>query len=111
MAKPDGASGGHGTAQTANLEARMDAMYARDRIWGIAFVIALWVVYLFTFITITSVIDSGATVALFIGGALVLVYNTGSITAMLKQYLEHKRRVYEPDIRHLDEKRAREGKL
>jgi len=94
----------------ANLEERMDAMYARDRVWGIAFVVVLWVVYLFTFFTMTELIDSEASMALLIGGGLVLLYNTGSITAMLKQYLEHKRSVYEPDIRHLDEKRAMDAK-
>jgi len=88
----------------------MDTMYARDRVWGIGFVIVLWIVYLFTFFTITSVVGSGPATALFIAGALVLLYNTGSIAAMLKQYLDHKRRVYEPDIRHLDEKRARDRK-
>ena len=90
----------------ASLEDRMDSMYARDRIWGIGFVIVLWIVYLFTFFTIKTMIDFNAVVALFIGGGLVLIYNTGSITAMLSQYRLHKRKVYEPDIRHLDEKRA-----
>lgn len=100
---------GQATAEPRDLAQRMDSMYARDRVWGIGFVIALWIVYLFTFFTISPIVGSGATTALLIGGALVLLYNTGSITAMLKQYLDHKRRVYEPDIRHLDEKRARKG--
>ncbi len=93
-----------------SLEDRMDAMYARDKIWGIGFVVVLWIVYLFTFLTIRTMIDFDAVLALFIGGGLVLIYNTGSITAMLSQYRQHKRRVYEPDIRHLDEKRARKGR-
>lgn len=90
----------------ANLQERIDAMHFRDRIWGISFVIAVWAVYVFTFITIWPIVGTGVWIALLVSGTLVLTYNTASITAMLAQYRNHKYAVYEPDIRHLDEQRA-----
>ena len=96
----------------ATMQKRIDQMARGDRLWGFGFAVVLWVVYAFVFVQIAPLVnDTGVHVAMVVGAALVLLFNTASIIAMLKQYDEHKVRTYEPDIRHLDEKRAREQEM
>lgn len=91
-----------------SLQRRMARLVVMDRIWGWSFTVILWVVYLFTFFQVAPVIDSGLVVIVAaIGGALVLLYATASVIAMIRQFGHHVYPVYEPDIRHLDERRAR----
>lgn len=91
----------------ASMQERIESLAKMDRLWGAGFVLVLWVVYAFVFIEINSIVqDNGVRIALIIGGVVVLIFNTASITAMLKQYARNKQATYEPDIRHLDEKRA-----
>lgn len=91
-----------------DLSRRIEAMYNRDRVWAWAFVIGLWITYIFVFIAVSWVnADGGIWLALLIGGGLVLLYNTASIAAMIKHYREDKENIYSIDIRHLDEMRER----
>ncbi len=93
---------------TENLAKRIDAMYRNDTIWGYGFVVGLWMAYLYVFFAIGMVnTDNSITIALFIGGAMVLVYNTASMIAMVRHYGEDKEFIYSIDIRHLDEMRER----
>lgn len=91
-----------------DLSRRIEAMFARDQIWAWAFVIALWITYIFIFVAVGWVNhDNEIWLALLAGGGLVLLYNTASIAAMVKHYREDKEYIYSIDIRHLDEMRER----
>lgn len=91
---------------TPELTRRIDSMFNGDKMWAIGFVIALWLTYAFVFFAINSINGDGAIMwAMVIAGALVLLYNTASILAMLKHYSEDKNFIYSLDIRHLDEMR------
>ncbi len=95
----------------STMKDRIDRMALVDRIWGIGFAVVLWIVYAFVFTQISPLVENGGVrLAMIVGGVLVLLFNTASITAMLKQYSDFKTATYEPDIRHLDEKRAQNGK-
>lgn len=94
--------------ESANLEERIDRMHGRDRLGAIAFVVALWIVMLFTLLTIWPAITNGALHALLVVTAvLVLLFNTAAIWAMLKHYREDKHFIYGLDLKHLDEMRRR----
>lgn len=92
----------------STMQERIDRMALVDRIWGIGFAIVLWIVYAFVYLQIAPLVNNGGVdLALIVGGILVLIFNTASISAMLSQYAQFKRATYEPDIRHLDEKKER----
>ncbi len=91
-----------------DLSRRIDAMFNRDRLWAWTFVVVLWITYVLVFWGVVAVnSDGGITTAVVIGGGLVLLYNTASITAMIGHYAEDKQAIYGIDIRHLDEMRER----
>ena len=98
------------TAAGPTMRQRMEKMASIDRIWGAGFIVTLWVVYAFVFYEIAPLVGTGGVVvAMSIGGALVLLFTTASVAAMLQQYADSLEKVYEPDILHLDEKRARDA--
>ena len=81
-------------------------MHGRDRIGALAFVVVLWVVVLFTLISIWSnVTNGGIRTILVVAGGLVLLFNTASIVAMLRHYANDKHFIYGLDLKHLDEMR------
>lgn len=72
-----------------------------------AFVIGLWLSMLFVAIATWSLAPvAGARVLLLIGGAIVLVFNTAAIMAMLRHYREDRDFMYGLDIKFLDEARS-----
>jgi len=85
-----------------DLKARIDAMYSKDRFFAYAFVAALWVVIIFVLLAVHSHISFGVEVVCWIAAALLLLFNTASITAMVRHYGEDKEHVYGIDIKHLD---------
>jgi hypothetical protein len=92
---------------TGNLDRRVDAMFLRDRIWSWGFVVALWLVLAFVFFSIASVVDDTAIrIALAVAALAVGLFNTASITAMVRHYAHDKQHIYATDIRHLDANRA-----
>ncbi len=95
---------------TDNLEKRINSMFNGDRLWAYAFVVGLWLAYAFVYLAIDEInANSSIKMALIIGGALVVLYNTASITAMIVHYKEDKHDIYGIDIQHLDEMRARKS--
>ena len=76
-----------------------------------AFVIGLWLAIIFVALGTWSLAPSGgARILLLIGGALVLVFNTAAIMAMLRHYREDRDFMYGLDIKFLDAARAAKGK-
>jgi hypothetical protein len=94
----------------ADLDQRIEAMHKRDVLIAWAFVIGLWLSVIFVAWATWSLAPAGAArVLLMIAGAIVLLFNTAAILAMLRHYREDRDFIYGLDIKFLDEARARRG--
>jgi hypothetical protein len=88
----------------------MEAMHKRDVQIAWAFVVGLWLSVIFVAWATWSLAPNGtARVLLMIAGAIVLLFNTAAILAMLKHYRDDRAFIYGLDIKFLDEARARKG--
>lgn len=91
----------------AELEQRIEAMYRRDRMAAWVLVAALWVVILFVLVMTWPLIPVPAIRwVVLAAAAVVLVFNTAAIRAMVSHYSEDKHFIYALDIQHFDEARA-----
>lgn len=87
---------------------RIEAMHKRDVLVAWAFVVGLWFAVIFVaWATWGLAPTPGARTLLLIGGAIVLVFNTAAILAMLRHYREDRDFMYGLDIRFLDEAKGR----
>lgn len=85
-------------------------MHKRDVLVAWAFVIGLWFAVIFVAIATWDLAPNGqARVLLMIGGAIVLLFNTAAILAMLHHYREDRDFMYGLDIKFLDEAKGRKG--
>ena len=85
-------------------------MHKRDVAVAWAFVIGLCFAMLFVAWATWDLAPSGAArLLLLIGGAIVLIYNTAAILAMLRHYREDRDFIYGLDIKFLDEARWKKG--
>lgn len=83
-------------------------MHRRDTLVAWAFVIGLWFAVAFVAIATWDLApNSTARTLLLIGGAIVLIFNTAAILAMLRHYREDRDFMYGLDIKFLDEARGR----
>ncbi len=89
-------------ASSSDLPRRIDAMYARDKLWAWGFLLALWLVVLFVLLTSIPYAGGAVSVVGWIAAVVLLVFNTGSIINMVRHYGHDKERIYGTDIRHLD---------
>ena len=93
-----------------DLSRRIDAMHKRDVLVAWAFVIGLWFALIFVAVATWSLApNAGARALLLAGGAVVLLFNTAAILAMLKHYREDRDFIYGLDIKFIDEARRRKG--
>lgn len=91
----------------SDLSARIEAMHRRDVKVAWAFVVGLWLAIGFVALATWGLApSSGARIVLLIGGAVVLIFNTAAIMAMLKHYREDRDFMYGLDIKFLDAARA-----
>lgn len=91
----------------SDLKQRIEAMYKRDILIVYAFVIGLWFAVIFVMIATWNLAPDGPwRTILMIGGAAVLLFNTASMSALVKHYKEDKDFIYGLDIKHLDEMRG-----
>lgn len=82
-------------------------MHRRDVKIAWAFVIGLWLAISFVAMATWNLAPSGAArTLLLIGGAIVLLFNTAAVVAMLRHYREDRDFMYGLDIKFLDEARA-----
>jgi len=94
----------------SDLDLRIEAMHKRDVLIAWAFVAGLWLSMIFVAWATWDLAPAGAArVLLMIAGAIVLLFNTAAILAMLKHYREDRAFIYGLDIRFLDEAKARKG--
>ena len=69
----------------ANLDQRIEAMYQRDRLGACLLVLFLWLATLTVlFLSWPHVPDGQVRIALAVGAAAVLIFNTSAIVAMLR---------------------------
>lgn len=92
----------------SDLNQRIEAMHKRDVLIAWAFVIGLWFAIIFVALATWDLAPSStARNVLLIGGAIVLLFNTAAILAMLRHYREDRDFMYGLDIKFLDEARGR----
>lgn len=85
------------------MKARIQKMFQGDAVFACGFLVVLWAVYFFVFFSIPApMMEHSVAPVLLIGGALVLLFNTAAIIAMLVHYSHDKTAIYGLDIRHLD---------
>ncbi|MEI7599239.1 MAG: hypothetical protein WCJ41_07945 [Aestuariivirga sp.] len=90
----------------SDLNQRIEAMYQGDRRGAWLFVLALWVTIIFVLVMSWPYIpDTGVRVVVLIAAVALLIFNTASVSAMLRHYAEDKKFIYSLDIKHLDEMR------
>lgn len=83
-------------------------MHKRDVLVAWAFVIGLWCAMIFVTIATWDLAPNGAArILLLFGGAIVLIFNTAAILAMLRHYREDRDFIYGLDIKFQDEARGR----
>ena len=87
----------------SDLQARIESMFARDRLWATGFVVVLWITVLFVMLAVRPFIpDKSIEIVCWIAAFVLLLFNTASITAMIRHYANDKEHIYSVDIRHLD---------
>ena len=93
----------------SDMTKRIEEMHSRDVLVAWAFVLGLWIAMVFVAVATWSLAPSDAARnVLMIGGAIVLIFNTAAIMAMLRHYKNDRDFMYGLDIRFLDA--AREAK-
>jgi len=86
-----------------DLQSRIDRMFARDRLWAAGFVLVLWLVVFFVLLAVRSYMPNpNIEVVCWIAATVLVLFNTASITAMIRHYANDKQHIYSVDIRHLD---------
>lgn len=94
----------------SDLNQRIEAMYQSDKRGAYILVALLWIVVAFVVIMSWPYIpDTSVRIAVLVGAAAVLVFNTASITAMISHYAEDKHFIYALDIQHLDAAKQRKN--
>jgi hypothetical protein len=94
----------------SDLNQRIEAMYRGDVRGAWAFVAVLWIVVLFVLLmSWPHIPDSGARIVALLAAAAVLIFNTASIAAMVRNYATDKDFIYGLDIKMLDESRKDKG--
>ena len=88
--------------------ARAEAMHVRDRWSALAILAVLWATLIYTYAVVPhGFLQSGIGVVLTISGALLLLFNTSSVLAMLSHYREDRDHIYGQDLHNLDLNRQR----
>ena len=94
----------------SELDQRIESMYRSDVRAAWILVICLWVVILFVlFMSWPYIPDTGVKIVSALAALAVLIFNTASITAMVRHYAEDKHFIYGLDIKHLDASRQAKG--
>lgn len=91
-----------------SMQPRIHAMFRRDRRMALGALTVLWLALGFVYLVVPhGFLASPVGIVLSVALVLVLVFNTASVTAMLRHYREDRDHIYGIDLHHLDEHRAR----
>ena len=94
----------------SDLNQRIETMHKRDVQIAWVFVAGLWLAMIFVAMATWGLApNSTARVLLLIAGAVVLLFNTAAIMAMLRHYREDRDFIYGLDIKFLDEAKGHRG--
>lgn len=95
----------------SDLDQRIRTMHRNDTRVAWVFVVGLWLAIIFVaFATWHLAPNPTARILLLIAGAVILVFNTAAIMAMLRHYREDRDFMYGLDIKFMDAARAARGK-
>jgi hypothetical protein len=86
----------------AHLRDRVDKMYRGDARAAITLIVVLWLTIFFVILAVRPYMPPGVEMVCWIAAAILLLYNTSSIVAMLRHYSEDKAHIYPIDIHHQD---------
>jgi hypothetical protein len=90
-------------SQQKGMEDRIDKMFAGDKLAAGILIAGLWLTVFFVMFAVRGFMPNGQVELLcWAGAAVLLLFNTASIVAMLKHYGQDKAHIYAVDIRHLD---------
>lgn len=87
---------------TPSLRERIDNMYRRDCVAAGLLVAILWMTVFFVMLAVRSLMPASVEIVCWIAAAILLLFNTSSIVAMVRHYAEDKDHIYGIDIFHLD---------
>ena len=88
---------------TSDLQTRIEAMFTRDKLFATGFVVVLWLVVFFVMLAVRPFMPTGGIeLVCWIAAGVLVLFNTASITAMIRHYANDKQHIYSVDIRHLD---------
>ena len=91
----------------ADLERRIAAMHRRDVWIAWVFVLGLWFALFFVAIATWDLAPNGVARLMLLGaGAVILLFNTAAILAMLRHYREDRDFMYGLDLKFLDASRG-----
>ncbi|HET6390433.1 hypothetical protein [Hyphomicrobium sp.] len=86
-----------------NVDPRIASKFSGDRTWSLAAVVTLWALYAFVFYEVSTYTSSADVLwALGIAGALVVLFNTAAILAMVAHLSEERDEIYGLDLHYLD---------
>jgi cytochrome c oxidase assembly factor CtaG len=88
-----------------HLRGRVDKMFRGDSLAAITLITVLWLMIFFVILAVRSYMPPGVEIVCWIAAAIMLLYNTASIVAMLRHYSDDKAHIYPIDIHHLDARR------
>ena len=88
-----------------HLRDRVGKMLKRDQRAAITLVTVLWLTIFFVILAVRPYMPPGVELVCWIAAAVLLLYNTSSILAMLRHYGEDRAHIYPIDIHHLDARR------
>jgi hypothetical protein len=90
------------------MQPRIQAMLRRDSRMALGALTILWLTLGFVYLVVPhGFLTSPIGIVLSVAMVLLLLFNTTSVTAMLRHYREDRDHIYGLDIHHLDEHRAR----
>jgi hypothetical protein len=91
----------------SDLDQRIQAMHRSDTRVAWAFVLGLWLAIIFVALATWNLAPNGtARIMLLCAGAVILVFNTAAIMAMLRHYRDDRDFMYGLDIKFLDAAKA-----
>jgi hypothetical protein len=90
-------------AHSKGMQDRIEKMFMGDKLIAGALVVGLWLTVFFVMLAVRGFIaDKNIEILCWAGAALLLLFNTASIVAMIRHYGHDKAHIYAVDIRHLD---------
>jgi hypothetical protein len=100
----------HDAAGEERVRRQMEGMYTRDRAMAWAFIVALLVVVIFTFLALWNTMPStGVRVVLLGAGGVLLLYNVASMVALIRNFADDRDFIYRRDVAHAREREALRG--